>query len=383
MKTNKVGSPGQSTDQGMSLYIQCLMKEVEEVISNDGRGPGMFDLIIPTVCHPFDVDVAQTLLFETNSSENSDIGEIQSPEKTDIEFFNKVAWGCSSSSCSQSNSNCNGQAHVRDVAIRKVRRQLISFADYHFQSAASVTAMNQLDLGCLALWLSFHPDLFSDSVSAGVSDVTYIEAEEAVEIDHRNNRSSRDNRDNKDNRNPSGGSNNGGNKDAGNARQWQWKLHKDKVVSGLLNVLGSQKHDPKCLSIAVACLSFIIQQHTAADSVLTDANISQLLRLGLSKAVYPTIDPQIPQNEPKNGTKIGLKSGQNNNDSCILAPQWEISFCRIGVRRLLKIPQVLHAESAVNEAFTFVSKWWERLKVTLIPLSSCCDTVIPPSPILL
>lgn len=112
--------------------------------------------------------------------------------------------------------------------------------------------------------------------------------------------------------------------------------------------LSSQKHDPKCLSIAVACLSFLIEQHSASESVLTDANISQLLRLGLSKAVYPTVD--------------GI-SGLSGTDPNILPPYWEIIFCRMGVRRLLLIPQVLGSESAVNETFTFVSKWWERLKV--------------------
>ena len=294
--------------QGDSLYLQNLQKEVEHFLIDEGKGSrGRNNLLIPCVCHPFDADIAQNIFFETCSQNTATAAsEIQSAT-TDNELFNDVVWGSSSSCCSQ-------PAKQSGSTLKNITEQLIRFADIHFQSPATVTAMSQLDLGCLAVWLSWHPYLFSDeecnrSGSGDCSDDIHA-----------------------------------------HTQQWEWHQYRDNVVTGLLNVLGSQKHDPKCLSIAVSCLSFLIEQHTASDSVLTDANISQLLRLGLSKAVYPTIDPS--------GTATGEKSR-------VLAPQWEIAFSRTGLRRLLHIPQVLLSESAVNETFTFVSKWLSRLQVMI------------------
>ena len=287
-------------DQTNSLYVQNLQKEVKVILTLHGIGfPQKCDHIIPSVCHPFDVDIAQSICYETNSSS---MGRDETLSMiTDIDSFHDIAW-----SCSQSEKK-SGSINISDM-----KQRVISFADSHFQSAATVAAMSQLELGCLALWLSWYPFFFGEKDS-NLSDV-------AFEQNHVHD-------------------------------EWHWNQYKDNVVTGLLNVLGSQKHDPKCLSIAVSCLSFLVEQHSSSDSVLTDANISQLLRLGLSKAVYPTIDP----------TK-----SKGPCPPVVLAPPWEITFCRIGVRRLLQISQVLDSESAVNETFTFVSKWWERLKVIIM-----------------
>ena len=282
-----------------STYLLNILSDVEGFLSDEGSELPTAKLILPAVGQPFDVDVAQNLVHERKEKANT--RPCIANHTADIKVFNSVVWG----SCTSSSWSCETNL---PSALDAISDQLISFAEIHFLSAATVTAMNQLDLGRLAVWLSWHPSLFCA--------LKYDDTEGAAETENRD------------------------------MRQWSWHMHKENVVTGLLNVLSSQRHDPKCLSIAVACLSFLIEQHSASESVLTDANISQLLRLGLSKAVYPTVD----------NISEGL-------DLDILPAHWETIFCRIGVRRLLLIPQVLGSESAVNETFTFVSKWWERLKV--------------------
>jgi hypothetical protein len=299
--------------QYASTYLLNILHDIEEFFSDEQSGLPTTKLILPCVCQPFDVDIAQNLVHEKKDKGN--FRSCVTSYKADIKVFNSVVWGSSTSCSSPSDTNFPS---ITDTIFER----LISFAEIHFTSAATVTAMSQLDLGRLAVWLSWHPSLFR-----------VVKCNDTLDT--------------------------AGN-DNGEMRQWCWHLHKENVVTGLLNVLSSQKHDPKCLSVAVACLSFLIEQHSASESVLTDANISQLLRLGLSKAVYPTVD------------SISGPSG-SGTDANTLPPYWEIIFCRMGVRRLLLIPQVLGSESAVNETFTFVSKWWERLKVlNSIKIFSLC-----------
>lgn len=283
-----------------STYLRDIIVDVESILNSccTESTRGVCN-IVPAVCQPFDVDIAQNLFCGTHHTFNT---TFQTTDHENSDTFNDIVWG---SCCSYGWAKAERQH--QDLVI--VSEQLVRFANDHFQSSASVTAMSQLDLGCLALWLSWYPAFFlpreiSESYTA----------------------------------------------DSGGEIRWRWSTYKDNVVTGLLNVLGSQKHDPKCLSIAVACLSFVIQQHNASDSVLTDANISQLLRLGLSKAVYPTLDSS---------------SSESNPNPSVVPAHWELLFCRIGIRRLLLIQQVLNSEGAVNETFTFVSKWWDRLKVSV------------------
>jgi hypothetical protein len=283
----------------MSPYLRDLIREVECHITHTNHElSNLYDLILPASCSPFDVDIAQKLM-TTNCSSYPRKEFLLSSDASPVEFFKNLVWDStlgwqhfkhsSSSSSSMSSDDCQ--------RIR-IAGQLSRFADIHFQSAEKVTAMNELDLGCLALWLSWYPSFFSDD----------------KEIDIINN----DN-DNANSRN--NGIVNDTDKDT-NLNTWHWNQYKDLVVSGLLNVLFSRTHDPKCLSIAVACLSFLVEQHSASDSVLTDTNISQLLRLCLSKAIYPTIEPATTPFQ-----------------TAMLVPQWEITFCRIGLRRMLSIPK--------------------------------------------
>lgn len=281
-----------------SSYLRDILTDVESILNNCCADSSRNVCnIVPAVCQPFDVDIAQNLFCGTHFNFNT---TFQTSDHESSTTFHDIVWG---SCCSYGGTQADRS--IEDLA--SVSEQLVRFANDHFQSSTSVTAMSQLDLGCLALWLSWYPAFFLPHDIHETSSVV----------------------------------------DSSDESKWRWSSYKDNVVTGLLNVLGSQKHDPKCLSIAVACLSFIIQQHNASESVLTDANISQLLRLGLSKAVYPTLD-----NSP-----LELNSS-------IVPPHWELIFCRIGIRQLLLIKQVLVSEGAINETFTFVSKWWDRLKVS-------------------
>ena len=278
-----------------SAYQQGMLQDIEEVLLCEPTSSSRaYRRFLPAVCHSLDVDIAQNI---TRGEDILSKGYQFSTEGVkNVPSFDNVIWE-SVGSYASPGEYCRN--------LQRIAEQISIFAECHFQSAAKVTSMNQLELGCLAVWLSWHPYLFNDSESSATSEGV-----------------------------------------AGECERWQWFLYKENVVTGLLNVLSSQKHDPKCLSIAVTCLSFLIEQHTASESVLTDANISQLLRLCLSKSVYPTVDDVT------------------SSEKLLLPPHWEITFCRIGVRRFLRIPQVLASDSAVNEAFTFASKWWDRLKVS-------------------
>lgn len=62
----------------------------------------------------------------------------------------------------------------------------------------------------------------------------------------------------------------------------------DTAVNGLLAALSDKRRGPRELGMAVACLSFAVQHHSLATRVLTASNSAQLVKLLLSKCVYPT-----------------------------------------------------------------------------------------------
>ena len=115
------------------------------------------------------------------------------------------------------------------------------------------------------------------------------------------------------------------------------------------------------ISLAVASLAHLLDGHVMVDSLLTDANISQLLRLAVSKAVYPS---HVSSSSFADQTGRNTLSSYGNNDIalCGMSQLWEIAFCRTALRRLLQVPAVIASEATVDEAFTFVSKWWSRLQ---------------------
>lgn len=234
------------------------------------------------------------------------------------------------------------------AAMNSLLKSFPLFVDQHCRSNAAVSDMGVIELATLALLLSSADALPSDSFFQKLSD-TLLEQQT-----------------------------------------------RECLVSGLLVILNnqskgqvfqqaqSQQHavasstsapivDISALriSLAVASLAYVLDGHTMADSLLTAANISQLLRLSMSKAVYPS---------PVRPSAIFSRSGSNNNYSNIstnesignhgMSQLWEIAFCRTALRRLLQIPVVLSSDSAVDEAFTFVSKWWDRLQKASSELST-------------
>ena len=62
----------------------------------------------------------------------------------------------------------------------------------------------------------------------------------------------------------------------------------DTLVNSLLSTVSNKKKNPKELSMAVACLAYTVQYHSMSSRVLTASNASQLVKLLLSKCVYPT-----------------------------------------------------------------------------------------------
>jgi hypothetical protein len=216
-------SEGAAVEQRhLSLYLEDLIKGVQQY-NNKGftyDKDGSYQLILPSVCSPFDVDIAQMLM---SGDEKNDYHS--SLNLSTAEYFNNVVWeSCRDISKCHGSSSSSGTCKRLDDDRKNILDQLVRFADFHFQTPATVTAMTQLNLGCLAIWLSWYPSLFSNSKDDNRTlNINIIESD------------------------------------------WHWERYKDTVVSGLLEVLNSRTHDPKCLSIAVACLSFLVEQHSQSD----------------------------------------------------------------------------------------------------------------------
>jgi hypothetical protein len=216
-------SKGAAVEQRhLSLYLKDLIKGVQQYndqgFTNDKDGS--YRLILPSVCSPFDVDIAQMLM---SGGEKNDYHS--SLNLSSAEYFNNVVWeSCGGISKSHGSSSSSGTCKRSDDGSKNMLDQLVRFADSHFQTPATVTAMTQLNLGCLAIWLSWYPSLF-------------INGEDGIQTFNNNIIES----------------------------EWHWERYKDTVVSGLLEVLNSRTHDPKCLSIAVACLSFLVEQYSQSE----------------------------------------------------------------------------------------------------------------------
>jgi len=108
----------------------------------------------------------------------------------------------------------------------------------------------------------------------------------------------------------------------------------NSCVAGLLSLLTEHK-DNAMLASSIACLAFIVERHSSVASILTLPNISQLIKLCLSRAIYPT------------GTEL------------------EAAVARLALSRLMQIDLVQQSASAAKELTDFVGKWWQRLRVSV------------------
>lgn len=187
----------------MSLYLKDFINEVENCRSNDNyRVKNQLEYILPAICNHIDVDIAHRIIAEnydqiSNGKKNE--RKILVLELNGINLFNAVVWeSCSSRYNINNNSENVGNMknYGNSYSIENITQRLMYFATIHFKTPKTVSVMNQMDLGCLAVWLSSHSHLFSNnSTTDGEnSDLT----------------------------------------------KWNWKKYKDVVVSGLLNVLNSR-----------------------------------------------------------------------------------------------------------------------------------------------
>jgi len=136
------------------------------------------------------------------------------------------------------------------------------------------------------------------------------------------------------------------------------------------------------ISLAVASLAHVLEGHAMASSLLTGANISQLLRLAVSKAVYPSnVAVAALGVGGGGGSGHGGASSYSNNSIALhgMSQLWEVAFCRTALRRLLQVPAVAASDAAVDEGFTFVSKWWGRLqKAAVEPATAAAGALRTP-----
>jgi len=161
----------------------------------------------------------------------------------------------------------------------------------------------------------------------------------------------------------------------------------ERVIMGLLQNLNIRNIDTKVLSATVCCLCYIIH-HSPEDSasaacikqILVPSNISQLIRLCLSKAVYPTLG--CPTAPAQTQTQAGPgeiskrprsdRGGPREQAVRALSSDWEVVYSLLGLTKLLQHPLVMSgspgASSPLFEVATqlctadFARKWTKRLR---------------------
>ena len=114
----------------------------------------------------------------------------------------------------------------------------------------------------------------------------------------------------------------------------------DLLINSLVTRLNNRGSDSIfCLPAVVGCLSLVLKGNELENVVLSEKNIIQLMRLCLSRAVYP-----------------------NTADSNPLpfAAYQEICVCRIGLRGLLATSTVAQSIGAQTEINTFITKWCNK-----------------------
>ena len=114
----------------------------------------------------------------------------------------------------------------------------------------------------------------------------------------------------------------------------------DLLINSLVTRLNNRGSDSIfCLPAVVGCLSLVLKGNELENVVLSEKNIIQLMRLCLSRAVYP-----------------------NTSDSNPLpfASYQEICVCRMGLRGLLATSTVAQSTGAMTEINTFITKWYYK-----------------------
>jgi hypothetical protein len=111
------------------------------------------------------------------------------------------------------------------------------------------------------------------------------------------------------------------------------------LIGSLLSML-TEKKDCIMLASAIACLAFVVENHSSLSSIMTESNISQLMKLCITRALYPTSEAELGSN---------------------VRSEYEIGASQLGLDRLLDIPIVISSVAASKEVDSFIRKWWQRL----------------------
>ena len=138
----------------------------------------------------------------------------------------------------------------------------------------------------------------------------------------------------------------------------------NNIISNILVMLTNKK-EASNLALDVALLSYLLESHPSCSNILSESNISQLIKLCLAKALYPSDNPTL------------LDSGSNLQK--YTAPI-EIGSSLLGLKRLLEIPHVLSSVVADKEIELFVKKWWNRLVLSSIKPDNPGSFILPDHP---
>ena len=80
------------------------------------------------------------------------------------------------------------------------------------------------------------------------------------------------------------------------------------LVSSLLAML-TEKKDCARLAMAIAVLAHVVEHHPSMSGILSESNISQLLKLCTARALYPVTEPDVTQSaepQPRTELEIGV-----------------------------------------------------------------------------
>ena len=117
------------------------------------------------------------------------------------------------------------------------------------------------------------------------------------------------------------------------------------LLKSLTGPSDSDTHQGARLSLTVSALALMLE--TESPVLALESNTLQMLRLFLSRGVYPT-----------------ETTASRCPDSGCPTPTQEAKLCRLGLTRLLSLSPVDRSELVRTEIISFLRKWWHRLALS-------------------
>jgi len=189
-------------------------------------------------------------------------------------------------------SACDSHGRENDHKNIDISKLLEAFGNVHFASTSNVASMRSMELAVTVIWL--------ETLTFSNEDII---------------------------------------------AKFKSKMWLDSLVQGLIQILNDKVNDSTSLALAISALAFLIDHHKLRSSILTEANLLQLLQLLLNKMIYPSTD-----------TSLSIRN------------ELEASICRIGLYQILKVEIVKMSELIKTDIFLFIKKWWDRI------LNNMCDS---------